>query len=75
MQEMDSVVLSVDQPECGLVAGDMGTVVHVYGEGGTYEVEFTTLTGHTLAVLTLRPAEVRAVSEHDLMHVRQAGVA
>lgn len=63
MQELDSVVLAVDRPEWGLVAGDVGTIVHVYGADEAYEVEFTTLSGQTLAVLTLRPPEVRAVSE------------
>jgi hypothetical protein len=43
MQELDSVVLAVDRPEWGLVAGDVGTIVHVYGEGEAYEVEFTTV--------------------------------
>jgi hypothetical protein len=33
------------------------------------------LTGQTLAVPTLRPPEVRAISERDPMQVRQAGVA
>jgi hypothetical protein len=45
MQELESVVLAVDWPEWGLVAGDVGTIVHVYGEGEAYEVEFTTLSG------------------------------
>lgn len=72
MQELDSVVLLVDRPESGLVQGDVGTIVHEYGEGRAYEVEFTTLTGQTLAVLTLQAEEVRAVSERDLMHVRPA---
>lgn len=70
MKELDSVVLWVDKPEHGLVAGDVGAIVHVYGDGVAYEVEFTTLTGATLAVLTLRAEEVREVSERDLMHAR-----
>jgi hypothetical protein len=74
MRELESVVLLVDQPDWGLAAGDVGTVVHVYGADEAYEVEFTTLSGQTLAVLTLRPSEVRAVTERDLMHVRLAGV-
>lgn len=75
IRELDSVVLRVDKPELGLEAGDVGTVVHVWGEGEVYEVEFATLTGHTLGVLTLAPEEVRAVEEGDLLHVRRAEVA
>jgi len=77
--ELDSVVLRVDKPELGLAAcaqrntrfeaGDVGTVVHVWGEGAGYEVEFATLTGHTLGVLTLAPEEVRPVEESDLLKV------
>lgn len=75
IRELDSVVLRVDKPELGLEAGDVGTVVHVYGGGAGYEVEFTTLTGHPLGVLTLAPEEVRAVEKSDLLHVRRAEVA
>jgi len=92
--ELDSVVLRVDKPELGLAAfaqrntrfeaGDVGTVVHVYGGGVGYEVEFATLTGHPQGVLTLAPEEVRAVEKSDLLkvfayrrssHVRRAEVA
>jgi len=44
-------------------------VVHVWGDGAGYEVEFATLTGHTLGVLTLAPEEVRPVEESDLLKV------
>lgn len=73
LKELESAVLLVDKPELGLRAGDVGTVVHVYGDGEGYEVEFTTLTGQTLGVLTLSPEEVRPVEERDLLHVRQVG--
>lgn len=38
--EHDLVVLSGDVPADGLIAGDVGTVVGIYGNGD-YEVEFT----------------------------------
>jgi len=40
-------------------AGDAGTVVHVYGEGEGYEVEFVGGEEETVAVLTLGPEDIR----------------
>ncbi len=73
LRVLDSAILLVDKPELGLKAGDGGTVIRVYGDGEGYEVEFTTLTGQTLGVLTLTPEEVRPVEEREPLHVRQLG--
>jgi hypothetical protein len=54
----------------GLEAGDVGTVVHVYGDGKAYEVEFVTLDGHTAAVVTLEARQVRPVRRHEMTHAR-----
>ncbi len=59
IHELDSVVLTKDLPEHGLEAGDVGTVVLVHKDRAGFEVEFTTLTGETVAVITL-PARIRA---------------
>ena len=48
--ELDTVVLTIDLPEEGLKAGDLGAVVAVYGDGAAYEVEFVTLKGQTVSV-------------------------
>jgi len=71
INEHDCVVLTCPLPEAGLEAGDVGTVVHVHGAGNGYEVEFTTLTGQTVAVTTVLPTQLRPVGGHDLTHVRQ----
>lgn len=71
IRELDSVVLNVNRPELGLLAGDVGTVVHVYGGGEAFEVEFVTLAGETLGVLTLQKEEIRPVDAGDLAHVRR----
>ena len=71
MSEHDCVVLTQDVPEAGLEAGDVGTVVHLHAGGAGYEVEFMTLAGETLAVVTLRPAQVRPIQPRDVAHVRQ----
>jgi len=70
IREHDRVVLVTAVPAEGLVAGDVGTVVHIYGDGQAYEVEFTTLEGKTAAVVTLESSQVRPVSHGDLTHAR-----
>ena len=50
-------------------------MVHVYGDGKAYEVEFVTLDGHTAAVATVEAAQVRPVSGRDLTHVRELQMA
>ena len=71
IREHDCIVLTRDFPEEGLRAGDVGTVVHVHGTGAGYEVEFTTLTGRTVAVATVLPPQMRPVGPRDLTHVRE----
>ena len=75
IKEHDCVVLTRDVPEEGLEAGDVGTVVHIHAGGTGYEVEFMTLTGHTLAVATLLAAQVRPIARQDLAHVRELAAA
>lgn len=68
--EHDRVVLTTDKADAGLEAGDVGTVVHVYSEEQAFEVEFVTLAGATVAVLSVRESEVRPVRSHELTHAR-----
>ena len=75
IKEHDCVILTQDFLEEGLVAGDIGTVVHTHhGEGG-YEVEFITLAGETLAVVTLLPVQLRPIDRRDVAHVREFALA
>lgn len=71
LHEHQHAVLQVDLPEAELRVGDVGTVVHVYGNGVAYEVEFFALDGRTLGVVTVEAGQVRAVSRHDVLHARQ----
>jgi hypothetical protein len=68
--EHSLVVLLDDLPDAGLQAGDVGTVVHCYAEGAAYEVEFGTLDGQTIAVVTVAAAALRPVNAHDMLHTR-----
>ena len=71
IKEHDRVVLKSDVAAEGLEAGDVGTVVHVYGDGLAYEVEFTTLEGDTAAVVTVEVGQVRPVHKREITHARE----
>jgi hypothetical protein len=58
--ELGTVVLITDLPQHGLRAGDLGTVVLVHAGGVGYTVEFATVQGETVAVVTLNAEQLRA---------------
>ena len=61
IDELDLVALLTDRPALNLRRGDVGTVVHIYGSGTRYEVEFINAKGDTIGVETLTADEVRPV--------------
>ncbi len=71
MEEHASVVLRTDVPEHGLAAGDVGTVVMTHQGGTGYTVEFMTLAGETVAVVTLLAEQIRAIQPDEIAHARQ----
>ncbi len=71
IEELASVVLTMDMPERGLQAGDIGTVVLVHQDGQGYTVEFMTLSGETVAVVTLVADQVRLIRPNEIAHVRE----
>jgi len=71
IHELDSVVLVNDLPEHGLEKGDIGTVVLVHRNGEGYEVEFMTLHGETVAVVSLFASQIRPIGKKEIAHVRQ----
>ncbi len=75
IKEHDGVVLTTNVPDKGLEAGDVGTVVHLHKGGEAYEVEFMTLTGETVAIVTLLSSQVRPLSRRDLAHARELALA
>jgi hypothetical protein len=74
LKELDTVVLAVDLPEYGLSRGDLGTVVLVHGDRG-YEVEFMTLDGETLAVVSLFSEQVRPIGRREIANARAVSVS
>ncbi len=71
IKEHDCVVLTADFPDEKLEAGDVGTVVHILPGNSAYEVEFMTLDGQTVAVVTVASHQLRPVSRFDISHVRE----
>jgi hypothetical protein len=71
IKEHDCVVLTSDLPGEELVAGDVGTVIHIHKAGEAYEVEFTTLAGRTFTVATVESRQLRPVSGRDVSHARE----
>ena len=70
INELDDVILTCDLPEHGLSAGDIGTVVLMHRRAAGYEVEFTSLDGETIAVVTLMAGQVRPVQTGEIAHAR-----
>ena len=66
----ECVALQRDLPDRHLKAGDLGAVVHVYGEDA-YEVEFVNASGGTTALLTLRTNDLRRVEGDEVLAVRR----
>lgn len=70
IREHDRVVLTAPVSKDGLEIGDVGTVVHAYQNGQAFEVEFTTLDGHTAAVATVEASQLRPVRSREIAHAR-----
>ena len=68
--ELDRVALTTDLPEYNLKTGDIGTVVLIHQEGLGYEVEFITLTGKTITIISLFSSQVRAIGDREIAQAR-----
>lgn len=68
IKELDAVALTQDILAEGLESGDIGTVVMVYGENEGYD-------GHTIALLTLAPGQIRLLSRGDVPRARRLAAA
>ena len=75
IRELDTVALTHDLPTYGLMAGDVGAVVHCYPNGAAFEVEFVTAAGETVSVVTLTPSDVRPLLGREILHVRELAFA
>ncbi len=75
MRELDLVVLERDIDEHRLKQGDFGTIVHCYSDGQALEVEFVTVDGQTIAVVTLTNVGIRSLKPSEIFHVRELTAA
>jgi hypothetical protein len=71
IKELDPVVLTKGLPEHGLQAGDVGWVVMIHAAGAGYEIEFVTLTGETVSIVTVPAETVRPVQAKEIAHARR----
>lgn len=70
IKELDRVILNRDIPENHLKKGDIGIVVLIHNKSAGYEVEFSTLDGNTITVVTLNSEDVREIRKHEIAHAR-----
>jgi Domain of unknown function (DUF4926) len=70
IKESDPVVLTRSLLEQGLQAGDVGWVVMIHAGGAGYEVEFVSLVGETVSVVTVPAEAVRPVRPKEIAHAR-----
>ena len=69
MKELDTVVLRRELSEFGLEAGDVGAVVDGHTDD-SYEVEFVSGKGGTVAVAPLPAGDPRPIDSGEILHVR-----
>jgi hypothetical protein len=73
---LETVIATANFPGQSVLAGDLGTIVEIYTAPGlAYEVEFVNPDGSTRALLTLTPAQIRRLSEFDVLTTRQLSLA
>ena len=75
IKELDRIILNIDLPEHDLKKGDLGTVVLVHGESKGFEVEFVSLSGETVAVVSLFTYQVRSIGRREIAHARPLAMA
>ncbi|MFM9941833.1 MAG: DUF4926 domain-containing protein [Hyphomicrobiaceae bacterium] len=71
INELDRVALTEAVPEHDLRPGDVGTVVLVHQEGKGFTIEFMTLMGTTIAVVTLPANAVRPLRAREVANARE----
>lgn len=71
IEELERVALTSDWPEHGLKAGDIGMVAHIYGEHQGYEVEFVTVNGELIALVSVYPSQIRQLEPDEIASARR----
>ena len=71
IKEHDIIVLNKNISEHKLIIGDIGTIVMVYNNNESYEVEFNTLQGEHISVVTVNANDIRPIQMREIAHVRK----
>jgi Domain of unknown function (DUF4926) len=61
---LETVALTHDIADVGLVAGDVGTIVEVYSNDA-FEIEFVAGSGKTQSLLTLNGKDICSLTDKD----------
>ncbi|MBL8162431.1 MAG: DUF4926 domain-containing protein [Anaerolineae bacterium] len=75
IQELDRVALTVDLPEHQLKVGDIGMIVHIYADHKGYEIEFVTLSGDFVALVSVYPDQIRQIDQGEIANARRLKTA
>ncbi|MBE2225382.1 MAG: DUF4926 domain-containing protein [Anaerolineae bacterium] len=75
IKEHDRIILTTDLPDYGLKIGDIGTIVLVHAKSKGFEVEFVSLDGETVAVVSLLTNQVRPIGQREIAHARPFATA
>ena len=65
-----SPLLDADSAHEGLIAGDVGIIVHIYPGGDAFIVEFLEEDGYTAAIADVSASQVRPATSEDLANDR-----
>ncbi len=55
----DSLLRKVNNPQKGLLPGDVGTIIHIYPRDESFVVEFQEPDGYTVAIADVLPYQMR----------------
>ena len=75
MKELERVALTEDLPEHGLKIGDIGMILHIYADHKGYEVEFVTLNGELIALVSVYPVQIRQLEQDEIASARRVKTA
>jgi hypothetical protein len=70
IDEFEQVALTTELPEHSLKVGDVGTIVDVTPNAQQYMLEFTDFYGDTIAVIAVRPDQVRRIKSGEIANAR-----
>lgn len=70
-EELQRVALTEDLPNYGLKAEDIGMILHIHGAHQGYAVEFVTLNGELVALVSLYPHQIRALNHDEIASARR----